>query len=87
MAGLGASPSLIPQPVGRRFGGISVNLDYHGNSCVLPAAATVPSPPLGDYLLRPRQVFRCPVHPVVHGTLPWWLEHQRTQWGWGMDVL
>lgn len=40
MAGPGASPSLIPQHMGRRFGGISVTLDYYGKGCVLPAPTT-----------------------------------------------
>lgn len=83
MAGLGASPSLIPQLMGRRFGGISVNLDYHRKGCVLPAATTGPSPPLSDYLLPPGQVFRSPVHLVVHGTLPWWLGAPRDTVGLG----
>lgn len=82
-AGPGASPSLIPQPMGRRFGGISVTLDYHGKGCVLPAPTTSLSPPLGDCLLPPGQVFRCPVRPVVPGTLPLWLRAPKDTVGLG----
>lgn len=60
-----------------------MTLDYHGKGCVLPAPTTSPSPPLGDYLLPPGQVFGCPVHPVVPGTLPWWLGAPRDTVGLG----
>lgn len=62
---------------------MSMTPDYYGKGCVLPAPTTGPSPPLGDCLLPPGQVFRCPVHPVVPGTLRWWLGAPRDTVGLG----